>query len=77
MDNNTVTLSTDTLTNLKSVEYQWVRTLYVEGYHASDINRYIQTCFGGDEIFADLFRKVAMQQEHLHTLLHYLDNVCA
>ncbi len=42
------TLSENTLTNLKAVEYQWVRTMYVEGYNEEEINHYIQTCFGGD-----------------------------
>ncbi|MDP5252646.1 MULTISPECIES: hypothetical protein [unclassified Vibrio] len=67
------TLSESTLTDLKSVEYQWVRTMYVEGYNDDDINRYILTCFGGDEIFADLFRKVALQKESVYTLLRYLE----
>lgn len=66
------TLSETTLSNLKSVEYQWVRTMYVEGYNNDEINHYIRTCFGGDYTFADLFRKVALQQESLYTLLQYL-----
>ncbi|EMN7335110.1 hypothetical protein WB897_003341 [Vibrio vulnificus] len=66
------TLSESTLANLKSVEYQWVRTMYVEGYASDEINHYIQTCFGGDVTFADLFRRVALQQESLYTLLQYL-----
>ena len=53
------TLSEATLNNLKAVEYQWVRTLYVEGYDSNEINHYIQTCFGGDSTFADLIRRVA------------------
>lgn len=66
------TLSENTLTNLKAVEYQWVRTMYVEGYNEEEINHYIQTCFGGDTTFADLFRRVALQQESLYTLLQYV-----
>ncbi|EGQ7998969.1 hypothetical protein HJA63_000821 [Vibrio vulnificus] len=66
------TLSVSTLANLKSVEYQWVRTMYVEGYASDEINHYIQACFGGDVTFADLFRRVALQQESLYTLLQYL-----
>lgn len=66
------TLSENTLTNLKAVEYQWVRTMYVEGYNEEEINHYIQTCFGGDSTFADLFRRVALQQESLYTLLQYV-----
>ncbi|TOD80248.1 hypothetical protein CGJ57_01470 [Vibrio parahaemolyticus] len=66
------TLSEETLTNLKAVEYQWVRTMYVEGYNESEINHYIQTCFGGDTTFANLFRRVALQQESLYTLLQYV-----
>lgn len=67
-----ITLSESTLHNSKSVEYQWVRSLYVEGYQAHDINHYIKTCFGGDDTFADLFRRVALQQESLYVLLQYV-----
>ncbi|CAH8237656.1 hypothetical protein [Vibrio aestuarianus] len=67
-----ITLSESTIVDQKSVEYQWVRTLYVEGYQAQEINHYIRTCFGGDDTFADLFRKVALQQESLYVLLQYL-----
>jgi hypothetical protein len=66
-----VTLNANTLTNTKSVEYQWVRTLYVEGYQDQEINHYIQACFGGDATFADLFRKVALSQESVYVLLRY------
>ncbi|MEZ8629258.1 hypothetical protein AB6D56_01820 [Vibrio lentus] len=66
------TLSESTLNNLKAVEYQWVRTLYVEGYDSNEINHYIQTCFGGDNTFADLFRRVALGQESIYVLLQHL-----
>ncbi len=66
------TLSETTLANPKAVEYQWVRTMYVEGYADSVINHYIQTCFGGDDTFADLFRRVALSQESIYVLLQYL-----
>ncbi|MEZ8036045.1 MULTISPECIES: hypothetical protein [Vibrio] len=66
------TLSESTLNNLKAVEYQWVRTLYVEGYDSNEINHYIQTCFGGDPTFADLFRRVALDQESIYVLLQHL-----
>ncbi|OLQ91591.1 hypothetical protein BIY21_13065 [Vibrio ponticus] len=66
------TLDENTLTNTKSVEYQWVRTMYVEGYNDQQINHYIQACFGGDAVFADLFRRVALSQESLYVLLQYL-----
>ncbi|ROV62093.1 hypothetical protein EGH82_01675 [Vibrio ponticus] len=66
------TLDEITLTNTKSVEYQWVRTMYVEGYNEQQINHYIQACFGGDAVFADLFRRVALSQESLYVLLQYL-----
>ncbi len=68
-----ITLSESTLTNTKSVEYQWVRTMYVEGYSTAEINHYIKACFGGNETFADLFRKVALQQESLYVLLQYMN----
>jgi len=67
-----ITLSEQTLSDLKSVEYHWIRTLYVEGYQPEEINHYIRTCFGGDDTFADLLRKVALKQESLHTLLLYI-----
>lgn len=67
-----ITLSDDTIGNPSSVEYQWVRTLYVEGYQSDDINHYIQTCFGGDGIFADLFRKVALHEESIYVLMQYV-----
>ncbi|WP_114783822.1 hypothetical protein [Vibrio tetraodonis] len=69
---NQITLSETTLLNKQALEYQWVRCLYAEGYTSSDINHYIQTCFGGDDIFADLFRKVALSQESIYVLLKYL-----
>ncbi|GAK87424.1 hypothetical protein JCM19238_5034 [Vibrio ponticus] len=66
------TLDESTLVNPKAVEYQWVRTMYVEGYDEREINHYIQTCFGGDATFADLFRRVALSQESIYVLLQYL-----
>jgi hypothetical protein len=66
------TLTETTLSNLKAVEYQWVRTMYVEGYKDDEINHYIQACFGGDDIFVDLFRKVALSQESIYVLLQYI-----
>lgn len=47
MNINEVTLSENTLSNLKAVEYQWVRSMYVEGYGDGEINHYIKACFGG------------------------------
>ena len=70
--NQTVKLGEDTLKNLRSVEYQWVRTLYVEGYTSDEINGYIHQCFGGDTVFADLFRRVALDQESIYLLLQYV-----
>ncbi|EKO3706472.1 hypothetical protein LO977_000675 [Vibrio metschnikovii] len=67
-----ITLSESTLIDEKTVEYQWVRSLYVEGYSADEINHYIKACFGGDDTFADLFRKVALKQESLYVLLQYM-----
>ncbi|MGF1909225.1 hypothetical protein L4C38_07280 [Vibrio kasasachensis] len=66
------TLDENTLVDLKAVEYQWVRTMYVEGYDEQQINYYIQACFGGDTTFADLFRRVALSQESLYVLLQYV-----
>ncbi|SJL84139.1 hypothetical protein [Vibrio palustris] len=66
-----VTLAESSLSNTKALEYQWVRSLYVEGYSPHQINHYIQQCFGGDDTFADLFRKVAMYEESLLVLMQY------
>ncbi|AUI88541.1 hypothetical protein BS333_19725 [Vibrio azureus] len=66
------TLNENTLMDLQSVEYQWVRAMYAEGYDNHEMNHYIQACFGGDSTFAELFRRVALQQESLYTLLQYL-----
>ncbi|EDK30967.1 hypothetical protein VSWAT3_12882 [Vibrionales bacterium SWAT-3] len=46
--------------------------MYVEGYDSNEINHYIQTCFGGDSTFADLFRRVALDQESIYVLLQHL-----
>ncbi len=67
-----ITLSDQTIGDPSAVEYQWVRSMYVEGYHTDDINHYIQTCFGGDGIFADLFRKVALHEESIYVLMQYV-----
>lgn len=72
MNQLSVTLSHSTIENTKSVEYQWVRSLYVSGYKDEQINHYIQQCFGGDDTFANLFRKVALNQESLYVLLQYV-----
>ncbi|HAS63411.1 MAG TPA: hypothetical protein DCS35_13130 [Vibrio sp.] len=66
------TLNESTLNNPKAVEYQWVRTMYVEGYNPTQINHYIQACFGGDALFADLFRRVALSQESVYVLLQHV-----
>lgn len=66
------TLSESTISDPRAVEYQWVRTLYVEGYNPQEINHYIRICFGGDDVFADLFRKVALSQESVYVLLQYV-----
>ncbi|PMH43172.1 hypothetical protein BCU68_04070 [Vibrio sp. 10N.286.49.B3] len=72
MNKNGTTLSEGTIVDLTSVEYQWVRSLYVEGYDSDEINHYIRACFGGDHLFADLFRKVALQQESIYILMQHL-----
>ena len=70
--NISITLNEKTISDLNAVEYQWVRTMYVEGYNETEINHYIHTCFGGDMVFADLFRKVALHQESIYVLMQYL-----
>lgn len=46
--------------------------MYVEGYQREEINHYINACFGGDDVFADLFQRVALEQESLYVLLQYV-----
>jgi hypothetical protein len=70
--NIAITLDEKTISNPKALEYQWVRTLYAEGYDDEAIAHYIYTCFGGDMVFAELFRKVAMHQESIYVLMQYL-----
>lgn len=72
MNQHQLTLSEATLSNTQSVEYQWVRSLYLNGYSSEEINHYIQACFGGDSTFANLFRKVALHEESLYILLQHL-----
>lgn len=67
-----ITLSEQTIGDLDAVEYQWVRTMYAEGYNSEDINHYISSCFGGDAIFADLFRRVALHEESVYVLLQHI-----
>lgn len=71
-DRSLIKLSNHTIGDPQAVEYQWVRALYVEGYGSEDINHYIQTCFGGDTVFADLFRKVALHEESIYLLMQYV-----
>lgn len=74
MKEGKTTLSPATLENPQSVEYQWVRSMYVGGYSSEQINHYIQLCFGGDTTFANLFRRVALHEESLYVLLQYTGN---
>lgn len=46
--------------------------MYVEGYSNQAIHSYIQTCFGGDETFAQLLRKVALAEESVYVLMQYV-----
>ncbi|KQA26156.1 hypothetical protein AAY53_11555 [Vibrio metoecus] len=69
-----ITLTETTLTNPKAVEYQWVRTLYVQGYQPEAINHYIQALLWGRCYFLPIFfRRVAMHEESLYLLLQYLN----
>lgn len=70
--NIAITLDAHTISNPNALEYQWVRTLYAEGYDDEAIAHYIHTCFGGDMTFAELFRKVAMHQESIYVLMQYV-----
>lgn len=71
-DRPSITLSNATIGNPDALEYQWVRELSTEGYAPSEINHYIHTCFGGDMVFADLFRKVAIQEESIYLIMQYV-----
>ncbi|MGL4545872.1 MAG: hypothetical protein ACRC4H_10925 [Plesiomonas sp.] len=65
-------ISLQTLCNLQSVEYQWIRHLDSEGLHKHDIESAILRCLGGDERSAELLRKIALGQSETAQLLHYL-----
>ncbi|GAD79716.1 hypothetical protein [Vibrio ezurae] len=67
-----VKLGIDVIKDKKAVEYQWVRTMYVEGYSEERIDHYINECFGGDPVFSHLFRRVALHQESVYVLMQHL-----
>ncbi len=59
----------ETLLDLDSVEYQWIRTLASEGSTKESINHSICRCLGGNDHIADKIRKVALGKAPLTELL--------
>ncbi|MBY5948803.1 hypothetical protein [Photobacterium rosenbergii] len=62
----------DTLLNINSVEYQWIRNLVSEGNSPHQVNTVIQRCLGGSPDTADIMRKVALKQIPVNQLLRRL-----
>ncbi|MGR5065627.1 hypothetical protein [Photobacterium sp. DNB22_13_2] len=62
----------DTLLNINSIEYQWIRNLVSEGNSPHQINTVIQRCLGGNLTTADTMRKVALKQISVNQLLREL-----
>lgn len=65
----------DTLLNINSIEYQWIRNLVSEGNSPHHINIVIQRCLGGNLDTADIMRKVALKQLPVNQLLRELPKV--
>ena len=65
----------DTLLNINSIEYQWIRSLVSEGNSPHQINAVIQRCLGGSPNTADIMRKVALKQVPVNQLLRELPKV--
>ncbi|MGF1688885.1 hypothetical protein L4C36_19755 [Photobacterium japonica] len=63
----------DTLLNINSLEYQWIRSLASEGNSPHQINTVIQRCLGGNANTADIMRQVAMRQASVNQLLRSLN----
>ncbi|KHT63134.1 hypothetical protein RJ45_13715 [Photobacterium gaetbulicola] len=62
----------DTLLNINSIEYQWIRNLVSEGNPPQQINVAIQRCLGGSLDTADIMRQVALRQIPVNQLLREL-----
>ncbi|MGF1684501.1 hypothetical protein L4D09_23490 [Photobacterium makurazakiensis] len=62
----------ETLLNINSIEYQWIRSLASEGNSVSQINTVIQRCLGGSSATADMLRQVALKQQPINQLLRSL-----
>ena len=65
----------DTLLDINSIEYQWIRNLVSEGNSPPQISTVIQRCLGGNLNTADIMRKVALKQIPVNQLLRELPKV--
>ncbi|MGR5143491.1 hypothetical protein ACQKPX_17670 [Photobacterium sp. DNB23_23_1] len=69
-----LSIGRDTISDVNSVEYQWIASLIYDGVEVESVIALIQRCLGGDEIVADYLRKIALHMCQPAELLHYLDN---
>ncbi|KLV11748.1 MULTISPECIES: hypothetical protein [Photobacterium] len=70
--NQPLKIGKDTLLDINSVEYQWIRSLASDGNSPGQINDVIQRCLGGNPDLADTMRQVAMRQVPINQLLRCL-----
>lgn len=68
-----LSIGRDTILDLDSVEYQWIESLCHDGVELHHVNASIQRCLGGDEVSADILRRIALRQCSPTELLRYLD----
>ena len=66
-------LGKTTLSDIDSVEYEWIRTLHSNAESRESILRCIQTCLGGDTHTAELFYDIAIHKKPHNLLLSYLE----
>lgn len=62
----------ETLLNINSLEYEWIRGLSKDGNPPEEINKVIQRCLGGSTTVANTMRQVAIKQCSVHELLPLL-----
>ena len=69
-----LSIGRDTISDINAVEYQWIASLSHDGVEVESILALIQRCLGGDEVTAELLRKIALKICQPTELLQYLDS---
>nr|WP_086939103.1 hypothetical protein [Thaumasiovibrio occultus] len=69
----TFKLGTKTLLDPDAVEYQWIRSMTLDGLTRSQINESIKRCLGGNNNTANLMRQVANKEASVNQLLTELE----